>query len=159
MADRSDDLIRVGRLNILVRQAEPSDWPTVEGLLKSATLPVEDLGEDRLGAFLVAEIAGEIVGAVGHERYGDVGLLRSLVVREDKRNASLGRKLVEAIEAIARMAGIGELWLLTIDAERFFERRGYAFVDREAAPDAIRGTAEFSTLCPGTAFLMRKRLL
>ena len=159
MAERSDELISTGSPRVLLRRAEPTDWPAVEALLTTATLPIEDLGADRLDAFLVAEIGGEIVGAVGHESYADVGLLRSLVVREDRRNSNLGRKLVEAIEATARMAGIDELWLLTIDAERFFERRGYAFVDREAAPDAIRGTAEFSTLCPGTAFLMRKRLL
>jgi amino-acid N-acetyltransferase len=48
--------------------------------------------------------------------------------------------------------------LLTIDAEKFFQRHNYEIVNRERAPDEIRKSDEFSALCPDTAYLMRKSL-
>jgi amino-acid N-acetyltransferase len=84
--------------------------------------------------------------------------LRSLVVAGAARRAGLGGKLVGALEAAAQAAGITELWLLTIDAERFFERHGFDIVERAVAPADIRGTDEFGNLCPDSAFLMRKHL-
>lgn len=63
-----------------------------------------------------------------------------------------------AAEARARSHGVQQLCLLTTTAERFFERLGYERADREAAPTAIRGTSEFTSLCPASAAFMRKRL-
>ena len=85
-------------------------------------------------------------------------MLRSLVVEKSARRYGLGGKLVGALESAAQTAGIAELWLLTIDAERFFQRHDFEIVDRAAAPGEIRNSDEFSTLCPGTAWLMRKSL-
>lgn len=158
MAGKTEAEMKVASLSGLVRWAEAADWPAARRLLSSADLPVEDLGEDRLAGFFVAEIDGVIVGLIGLERFGTVGLLRSLVVREDTRRGRLGRKLVAAVETAAQAAGIDELWLLTIDAERYFDKLGYEIADRDAAPDAIRDTQEFSALCPGNAHVMRKRI-
>ncbi len=57
-----------------------------------------------------------------------------------------------------RQQAVQEVWLLTIDADPFFEKLGYVVRTRDAAPDVIRGTAEFSSLCPGDAVLMSKEL-
>jgi len=80
------------------------------------------------------------------------------VVAKQVRSAGFGGKLVGALESAAQTAGIRELWLLTIDAERFFEQQGFTIVNRETVPDVIRETDEFSDLCPGDAFLMMKKL-
>jgi amino-acid N-acetyltransferase len=56
------------------------------------------------------------------------------------------------------LQGAREIYLLTTTAERFFERLGYARVQREAAPVAIQQTQEFSTLCSSSSALMVKRL-
>ena len=48
--------------------------------------------------------------------------------------------------------------MLTIDADSFFEKLDYVARGRDVAPDAIRDTEEFSTLCPGDAVLMSKAL-
>jgi hypothetical protein len=48
---------------------------------------------------------------------------------------------------------------LTIDAEKFFARLGYRTMARSDAPAAIQSTDEFSSLCPGSAVLMQKRLV
>jgi hypothetical protein len=36
-------------------------------------------------------------------------------------------------------------------------RRGYVVIGRDAVPDGIASTTEFTDLCPGDAVLMRKR--
>jgi len=140
------------------RQAIPGDWRAVQDLLLAANLPVDDLGPDKLSGFLIAEDDNVTVGLIGLEVLGTVGLLRSLVVERGARSTGLGGKLVGALESAAEAAGIAELWLLTIDAERFFQRHNFVIVDRTIVPDEIRQTGEFSTLCPDNAYLMRKSL-
>lgn len=141
-----------------LRQARAEDWDAVRDLLLASELPVDDLGPERLAGFLIAEDDNAIVGLIGLEVLGTVGLLRSLVVEKTARRSGLGGQLVGALESAAQTAGIVELWLLTIDAERFFLRHNFEIVDRAEAPDEIRNSEEFSSLCPGTAYLMRKGL-
>jgi N-acetylglutamate synthase-like GNAT family acetyltransferase len=50
------------------------------------------------------------------------------------------------------------VWLLTTTARAFFDKLGYAAVDRAGVPGAIRATAQFSALCPDSATVMVKRL-
>ncbi len=151
-----------GSETIIVRDARQNDWQDVRTLLDEAGLPVADLGPEHLVDFLVAERSGtsqsETLGIIGLQRFNQVGLLRSLVVSEADRKSGLGRRLVSAVEANACCAGVNDLWLLTIDAERYFEGLGYKMMSRESAPDSIRNTEEFSGLCPDGAYLMRKVL-
>ena len=111
-----------------LRQASEDDWHTIRDLLVASNLPVDDLGPHRLDGFLVAEDGGELVGLIGLDIYGTTGLLRSLVVAEPARRTGLGGKLVGALESAAQTAGLTDLWLLTIDAEKFFERHGFDIV-------------------------------
>ena len=147
---------------IVVRDAKQNDWQSVLRLLGQAGLPVADLGPEQLEDFLIAErfLTGraETLGIIGLQRFNQVGLLRSLVVSQEDRKSGLGKRLVSAIEANACCRGVKDLWLLTIDAERFFESIGYKMMSRDSAPDSIRNTEEFSGLCPDGAYLMRKML-
>ena len=142
----------------IVRRSRASDWAEVRQLLSSAELPIEDLQPAMLEHFLIAESAGAIVGLIGLQIYETIGLLRSLVVSASARRSGLGGKLIGALESAAQAAGITELWLLTIDAEKFFERQGFEAVPREAVPDLIRRSEEFAELCPDSANLMMKAL-
>lgn len=128
---------------------------TVE-LLLEAGLPTEDIAVQRLA--LAAECDGKLLGVIGLESLVDVGLLRSLVVSKDARGQGIGATLVSALESTCIAAGVRELWLLTIDADPFFVKHGYVVRTRKAAPNAIRQTQEFSSLCPDNAVLMSKRL-
>ena len=146
--------------SLQVRKAGPGDWPAAKQLLQAAGLPVDDLGADSLEKFLVAE-TGEssgdgIAGLIGIELFGEVGLLRSLVVADSHRRKGIGDTLVAALENAARGEGVRDLWLLTIDADPYFERLGFTAKSRDVAPEQIRSTREFSELCPGDAVLMRK---
>ncbi len=138
------------------RTPESKDLDKVMTLLADAGLPTADLTLAHLA--LVADNGTDIIAAVGLESFGELALLRSLVVSSSARNGGLGRRLVDALERQSRDNGVRELWLLTIDADPFFARLGYAVRKREDAPEAIRGTQEFSELCPGDAVLMSKRL-
>jgi amino-acid N-acetyltransferase len=53
---------------------------------------------------------------------------------------------------------LNNIYLLTTTAENFFKKYGFANADRTKAPDAIRTTSEFSSLCPSTAVFMYKEL-
>lgn len=140
----------------ILRRSDTADLDDVRELLMDAGLPTDDLDAELLDNFLLAESDGEVVGLIGLQVFDTIGLLRSLVVARDARKSGLGGKLVGAIEAAAQTAGIDELWLLTIDAEKFFSRHGYEFASRDRAPDSIRQTREFAELCPDDAHLMYK---
>ncbi len=144
--------------SIGIRPARASDLPIAARWLSAEGLPVDDLTADHMDAFIVATQAGQPVGMIGIEKFDGVGLLRSLIVDTACRGAGLGTRLVTELELTARNEHIDELWLLTIDADAFFARHGYVVAERDHAPDAIRDTAEFSTLCPGDAVLMCKHL-
>jgi amino-acid N-acetyltransferase len=94
----------------------------------------------------------------GLERFGPVGLLRSLAVSTGARGRGLGRALVSAIEDEARSSGIADLYLLTTTADEFFSRLGYVRIARDETPVAIASTAQFSALCPSSAVVMRKSM-
>lgn len=63
-----------------------------------------------------------------------------------------------AAEQHARGHGVGSIYLLTTTATAFFERLGYAQLDRQSVPTAIQQTREFGEVCPASAVLMVKHL-
>lgn len=89
---------------------------------------------------------------------GVVGLLRSLAVAESDRGLGCGKRLIQEAELHAASQGVQDRYLLTSTARPLFESVGYAAISREAAPPAIRGTTEFSSVCPASATLMHKRI-
>ena len=130
----------------------------VEALLIRANLPVADL-HARAGLQWFGVRRGEpLIGVVGVEVYGAVGLLRSLAVEEAYRRSGLGRALVERAESWATRHGVEALYLLTTTAANFFARRGYQAIPRSEAPAAIAGTPQFVGLCPASSTFMRKKL-
>jgi len=139
-----------------IREATERDLPVAIDMLIRAGLPTQDLSSQHLA--LVAEGEAGIRGVIGLEPCGDAALLRSLVVAPDARGEGVGCLLVTSLELLARERGIHELWLLTIDADAFFSTLKFRVRPRDAAPQAIRASEEFSALCPGDAVLMSKAL-
>lgn len=127
-------------------------------MLQEAGLPFDDVCADSDIGFLIVKDGGRIAAAVGLEQHGRVGLLRSLVVAASRRSQGVGRCLVQKLEQAAHDAGIRQLWLLTIDADAYFEKLGFNVVARNTAPAEIVATREFTDLCPANAVLMCKSL-
>jgi amino-acid N-acetyltransferase len=135
------------------------DVAAVQQLLVASQLPVDDLDEARELRFWVAEAHERVIGAIALERYGAVGLLRSLVVAASHQKQGVGGDLVATLEREARYSGVERLVLLTQTAETFFHRIGYCLVDLGDVSDEIKASAEFRSLCPATALCMTKSLV
>lgn len=123
--------------------------------LEEARLPTDDLGEPGRRFFELSGDDGPI-GFIGIEGDGQDRLLRSLVVLPSRKRLGHGSVLVAHAEAVAHRDGVERLHLLTTTAADFFRARGYRDADRAAAPEAIRSTAQFSSLCPGSAAYLVK---
>jgi amino-acid N-acetyltransferase len=134
------------------------DLDVAVALLASAKLPTEDLTDQHCEHFFYIGLGAAPSGLVGLELFGEVALLRSLVVAEARRNSGDGSRLLSHAEAHARAQGVHRLYLLTTTAEDFFGKRGFARAPREAAPPAIRFTREFSGICPASSAFMAKQL-
>jgi amino-acid N-acetyltransferase len=146
-----------------LRAGHPQDAPRVLALLSAAGLPISDLVPNDLLRFIVAQDAavhtgGIVIGAVGLEAHGEAGLLRSLVVDPGWQGTGVGSALVSAIEHDARGLRLTSLALLTQTASVFFAARGYRAIARDAAPESLHSSTEFSTLCPASSVCMHKTL-
>lgn len=130
----------------------------VGALLAACDLPVADLRDDGRVHFFGFRHESVLVGVIGVEVCGDVGLLRSLAISAAHRNKGLGQKLVAFSEEWATRYNLKALYLLTTTADRFFERLGYERLSRSQAPSAITATPQFSGLCPGSSIFMGKEL-
>jgi amino-acid N-acetyltransferase len=124
--------------------------------LRSADLPVDDIGDG--GRFYALDVAGAVAGFGGLEGAGPDQLIRSVVVRPERRGEGLGVKLVRSLADQAKHDGVARLWLLTTTAEGLFGRLGWVAAARSDAPAAIASSREFASLCPETAVLMCKTL-
>lgn len=146
---------RVARGDIpggMIERALPADLTEVEALLGGDGLVLDGVHE--AFGFLVARGAGAVVGSIGLEVYGRGGLVRSVVVKPERRGSGIGTQLVVAALAWARELGVGELYLLTATADRFFARFGFEPVERGVVPSSVLGSREFSASCCETATIM-----
>jgi N-acetylglutamate synthase-like GNAT family acetyltransferase len=123
-------------------------------LLDEQHLPTDDLDDPEVALF-GAFAEGALQGVIGLQRCGELALLRSLAVTPAQRGRGLGEALCRHVLARAAARGLTGTYLLTTGAAGYFERLGFVAVERAATPDAIRGTAQFSGLCPASARVLR----
>jgi amino-acid N-acetyltransferase len=143
--------------DLSIRAAAESELPELLALLRDCDLPHEGVAE-HLGGFLVARDGGSLLGVVGLECYGEVGLLRSLAVRRDTRGRGVGAMLVEALMEAARKKDIAVLYLLTETAQDFFPRFGFERIPRASLDTRLEASAELQGVCPDTAVAMRAKV-
>lgn len=139
---------------VTIRAATQSDIPAIETLLLASRLPADEVKE-HIANFFVTEDQEKLVGVGGLENCGEgIGLLRSLAVLDEYRKRGIARQLCEHLLAHARQSGISGLYLLTITAQGYFAKLGFAPVARDKAPEAIKNTRQFRETCPESAVLM-----
>ncbi len=142
---------------MLIRTAKDGDLARVRQLLADSGLPVDGV-EENFADFIVAEEENGIAGAIGIERYGAAGLLRSAVVAPTARGRGLGSQLVKKLLERAAAQGVRDVYLLTTRAEDYFPRLGFARVARTEAPASLLASREFNGACPDSAILMKHAL-
>ena len=141
---------------VTIRDLGGEEASAMRELLAVSELPTEDLADPSItliGAFASDD---ELVGVVGLQACDDVGLLRSLAVAAHHRDRGIARRLCERVLQIAAERRWPALWLLTTTASDYFTRLGFEAVPRDEAPAAIRATAQFTSLCPSSAHVMRR---
>lgn len=145
-------------MGAMIGPAEHEALREVVALLEASSLPVAGVAEN-FDSFLVARGEdGSLLGCVGLEVYGDVGLLRSLAVAPRARGSGIGVRLVEGLFDLARSKGVGTLYLLTTTAESYFPRLGFERLAREEADPKLEASEELRGACPASAFLMKRTL-
>ncbi len=135
--------------------ATNNDLPAIQTLLTDCRL-LSDGIELLSDNCIIAKAGSRLVGTVALEPCGRSALLRSLAVEPDHRDHSVGHSLCEKMVSHARLLGIGQLYLLTTDAERYFAALGFKRVERNGAPAQIQETSQFRSLCPKSAVFMAR---
>lgn len=143
---------------IKLKKATKRDLPLIEKLLRENELPYEDI-PSKLDFMFVGHIDTKVVGIAGVEIDGKYGLLRSLVVEEPFRGKGYGRTLCLQTIEYAKSRGVGELYLLTATAEKFFQKIGFESIDRQLAPEVIQQTSQFSQVCCSTSAVCMRLII
>ncbi len=127
-------------------------------LVHAAELPTSGIADNFPGSYSVVRVGNAIVAVAGLEAHGGVGLLRSVAVASSERGAGLGRQLVEDRLRIAREQKLSAVYLLTTTAAEYFRSLGFSDASRQEAPDDLRRSSEFASVCPSSAVCLQKQL-
>ncbi len=141
----------------MLREATASDYDRVAALLVANGLPLDGVPPSLAGFVVAIADGGELAGVAGIENCGPHGLLRSAAVDASYRGLGVGARLVTKVIEDATNRGTQSLYLLTTTAEDYFPAFGFEVVIRTDVPDEIRATGEFTTACPASATVMRRR--
>ncbi|MEP7307060.1 MAG: arsenic resistance N-acetyltransferase ArsN2 [Acidobacteriota bacterium] len=144
-------------MTIQIERARPDETEDVVRLLEQHHLPIEGL-RDHLATTLVAREGGRVVGSAALEVYPDGALLRSVAVVTDRQGQGLGHDLTAVAIHLAQVVHVPSVYLLTTTAERFFPKFGFERIDRTDVPASVQTSVEFTSACPSSATVMRKRL-
>ncbi|MCG6140127.1 GNAT family N-acetyltransferase [Leptospira mtsangambouensis] len=146
-------------MNILeFKNAKKTDLEQIIVLLEKFKLPNEDIHANSLIHFIIVKFNDQIIGTVALERFGNLGLLRSLCVEENYRNDNIGKSLINKILDYARAENILDVYLLTTTADKYFLKFGFEEISRANAPDLIQQSTQFRDICPSSAIFMHKKL-
>jgi len=143
---------------IQISNASGKNRNDIISLLRKENLPTEDLPL-ALDHFIIAtDINKQLIGAIGLETYSKYGLLRSMVVNSSYRKLGIASALVNKLETQASQMGFHFIYLLTETAGEYFKRKGYTAINRNEVPVEIKGSTEFSNVCPVSAEVMVKQI-
>jgi UDP-N-acetylmuramate: L-alanyl-gamma-D-glutamyl-meso-diaminopimelate ligase len=131
------------KLGLAVTESRAADLPALKAVLEGASLGYPDLAA-HLPDVLVLRDAGQVVGCVALELFGDAALLRSLSVVPERRGEGLGWMLADAALNRARQRGAHTVYLATAYFADFFaEKFGFAAIDRGSIAAAVLTSSQF----------------
>jgi amino-acid N-acetyltransferase len=129
---------------VSINPAAPGDLGDVLALLTAVNLPHEGVAEHLEGFLVARDPEGRLAGAIGLERHGSTGLLRSAAVAPGLQRSGLGSCLTSALLRRAQDEGVEKVVLLTTTARDFFARRfGFAEADRAEFDAQLSGSPEW----------------
>ena len=143
-----------------VRTAEGLDVSRIESLLRAAGLSSDGVDE-RLADTFAAGLneSDRVVGTASLELFGRTAHLRSVAVDPACRGANLGTLLVARAAQRAREREADEIYAVTEDAVRFFERIGFVRMGgKDSLPPEIASTPMVRKHCSAAAVTLRLAL-
>jgi amino-acid N-acetyltransferase len=141
---------------VTITRASAEDLGGVLSLLESLQLPTAGVA-DHYGNFFVAkEKDGRLAGAIGLERYGTFGLLRSAAVAPRLKKSGIGSKLTRLLIDFAKAQGLTDLVLFTPTARDFFARFGFVAANPENYCALLKASSQWGDCsCRNSAEFMR----
>jgi amino-acid N-acetyltransferase len=144
---------------VSIRPAESGDRTAIGELLSASKLvPLDETAQFGPQYAVAVNGDGILVGVAGYERYGTDILLRSVAVWGPWRSTGIGARLTADRIAHVKALGCGAAYLLTDTARGYWERHGFSMIDRQAAPEPITRSHEWSAACPVSATAMFRSL-
>jgi N-acetylglutamate synthase-like GNAT family acetyltransferase len=144
---------------MIIETASPACLGEVLTILSRAELPPDGV-EEYLDGFLVARNGGgQIIGCIGLERHGKLGLLRSAAVLPEFRGQRIGNKLVRELLNRAANDGFTEVALLTTTAKDYFAGKfGFKETKRTRFQKRLANSPEWNLPRCSSAVLMTLKL-
>lgn len=126
--------------------------------LAKAGLPRDDLEQPGRLFFRFERDDDMAVGFGGFEIYGEHALLRSVVTLPPLRAQGYGAAIVAGLENEALFRGCRNVWVMTGEADGFFERLGYAPRAHADVPADIRARAPLQVHDAARRVALMKRM-
>ena len=140
---------------VSINPAAPGDLGDILAHLSAVDLPHEGVAEYLEGFLVARDGKGRLAGAIGMERHGSTGLLRSAAVAPGLQRSGLGSCLTSALLRRAEGEGVEKVVLLTTTARDFFARRfGFSVADRGEFDRQLSGSPEWRLPRCSTAVCM-----
>lgn len=152
-AQKAKQVLQSG-VDFQIRPATAADFPAIQALLTAASLPVAGV-DAASGEYVVADLAGKVVGALGVEKSDSAALLRSFTVQADFRKRGIGEALVRHVLGQLKFEGVSPLYILTNTAEAFAARFGFVKISRQEIPVALLASSALGTACPASSTCMK----
>ncbi len=140
---------------MLIDKTNNKDLQEVLTLLEEVNLPREGVAESFQDFFVIRKNS-RVIGCIGIEIYGEVGLMRSTAIHPSFQGQGYGKQLVETLENYARDKKLNRIYLLTDTAEKFFMKLNYKVISREKANPKIKQSVEYTTLCTSSPLLEKE---
>ena len=153
-AQKTKQVLQPG-IDFQIRPATTADFPAIHALLTAANLPVAGV-DAASGEYVVADLAGKVVGTLGVEKSSGAALLRSFAVQADFRKRGIGEALVRHMLGQLKSEGVSPLYILTNTAEAFAARFGFVKISREEIPAALLASSTLGTACPTSSTCMKR---
>ncbi|MFZ6759052.1 arsenic resistance N-acetyltransferase ArsN2 [Undibacterium sp. Ji50W] len=142
---------------LIYRPASRKDWSAIRLLLNSQSLPVEG-AYAHLQHFQLAFHNDALIACGGLEIYAQDALLRSIAVQPEAQGQGYGQQLVMQLIDAARNTGIKRLYLLTTNADKYFQQFGFRIIQSSKLPVGLQASSQLQGACPASAIAMQLKL-
>ncbi len=141
----------------MIREANTTDFKLIEKLLLNANLPIAGIKDPNCKLF-VLELQKEIVAVIAYELYGNIALLRSLVVAPSQRGQGRAKELFEFIFRHLKENNVSTVYGLTLTIPEWLLKLGFKEIKRENIAAELFASEELQGACPSSARAFTKSI-